>query len=71
MQWHWQFYDKYALFPLRSDELFLSKGWLPIFNSIQILEIARLKLQIEIECEIAKSKSNFYYGIVVTLQTNS
>ena len=24
MQWHWQFYDKYAIFLLRSDELFLS-----------------------------------------------
>ena len=55
-QWHRQFHDKYAILPLRSDELFLRKRWLPIFTWIPMLE--------------AKLKFIFYYGTVVILQTN-
>ena len=38
MQWHLQFYDEYAIFSLRTDELFLSKRWLSIFTWIPMLE---------------------------------
>ena len=49
IQWHWQFNDKYAIFPLKNEELFLSKRWLPMSTWILMLETI--------------FKSIFYHGI--------